>query len=93
MNNLALSVLRARRKGRRRSPSGQAELIHLVDALIGQYVIWQAERAAVGRSYENWNHAESGDDARAFSAYLAALDREEFAAACYERLTAEIVQT
>jgi hypothetical protein len=91
-NNLALSVLSARRKCRGESPSGQAHLIHLVDALIRHYASWREECAAVASSYENWNRAESGDDALAFSAYAAALDREEPAAASYQRLIAEIEQ-
>ena len=92
-NNLALSVLSAQRKSRGGSPSSQAHLIHLVDALIGHYVSWREECAAVASSYENWNHAESGDEALAFSEYVAALDREELAAASYRRLAAEIVQS
>jgi hypothetical protein len=91
-NNLALSVASAQRKARGGSPSGQAHLIRLVDALIGHYVSWRQERAAVASSYEDWNHAESGDDAVAFNAYVAALEREELAAASYRRLIAEIEQ-
>lgn len=53
---------------------------------------WREECAAVASSYENWSRAESGDRALAFSAYVAALDREELAAASYRRLIAEIVQ-
>ena len=62
-NNFALSVASAKRKSRSASPSGQAHLIHLVDALIGQYVIWQGECAAAARSYENWSNADSDDEA------------------------------
>jgi hypothetical protein len=90
--NLALSIASARRKVRGGSPSAQAHLIHLVDALIGHYVSWREECAAVASSYENWNRAESGDEALAVSAYVAALDREELAAASYQRLTAELAQ-
>jgi hypothetical protein len=91
-NNFALSVASARRKGRGASPSAQAQLIYLVDALIDHYVSWREECAAVASSYENWNRAESGDRALAFSAYVAALDREELAATSYRRLIAEIAQ-
>ena len=91
-NNFALSVTSAQRKGRGGSPPGQAHLIHLVDALIEHYVGWREECAAVASSYENWSRAESGDRALAFSAYVAALDREELAAASYRRVIAEIVQ-
>jgi hypothetical protein len=90
--NLALSIASARRKVRGGSPSAQAHLIHLVDALIGHYVSWREECAAVAASYESWSRAETGDRALAFSAYVAALDREELAAASYRRVIAEIAQ-
>jgi hypothetical protein len=89
-NNLALTVTSAQRKGRSVSRSGKAHLIHLIDALIEHYVSWREECAAVALSYENWNRAESGERVLAFSAYVAALDREELAAASYRRLIAEI---
>jgi hypothetical protein len=88
----ALSVASARRKGRDASPSGQTQLVHLVDALIEHYVSWREECAAVTSSYENWSRAESGDRTLAFGAYVAALDREELAAASYRRLIAEVAQ-
>ena len=91
-NSVALSVASAQRKGRGVSPAGRAHLIHLVDALIEHYVSWREECAAVASSYENWSRAESGDRALAFSAYVAALDREELAAASYRDVIAEIAQ-
>jgi hypothetical protein len=91
-NNLALTIASGRRKGRGSSPSRQAHLIHLVDELIEHYVRWREECAAVASSYESWSRGGSGDRALAFSAYLAALDREELAAAGYRRLIAEIAQ-
>jgi len=91
-NNFALSVACARRKGRGASPAGRARLIHLVDALIEHYVIWCKECATVASSYENWSRADGDDRALAFGAYLAALDREQLAAASYRRLIAEIAQ-
>jgi hypothetical protein len=91
-NNFALSVACARRKGRGATPAGQAHLIHLVDALIEHYVSWRNECATVTSSYQNWSHAETDDQALAFSAYLAALDREQHAAANYQRLITEIAQ-
>jgi hypothetical protein len=60
--------------------------------MIEHYVSWREECAAVASSYENWNGAKIGDGALAFSAYVAALDREELAAASYRRLIAEIAQ-
>ena len=91
-NNLVLSVARARRKGRGASPSKQAHLIHLVDALIEHYVRWREECATVASSYQNWSRADSDTRTLAYSAYLAALDREELAATRYRHLIAEIAQ-
>ena len=91
-NNLAVSVALAQGKARAGSPLGQAHLIHLIDALIRHYVSWREDCAALASSYENWTCAESGDEGLAFSAYVAALDREELAAASYRRLIAEIEQ-
>ncbi len=91
-NNFALSVASAKRKSRGASPSGQAHLIHLVDALIEHYVSWREECAAVASSYESWSRAVGGDRGLAFSAYVAALDRDELAAASYRRLIAEIAR-
>jgi hypothetical protein len=78
--------------GRGASPSRRAHLIQLVDALIEHYVSWREECSAVESSYESWSHADSSDRALAFSACIAALDREELAAASYRRLIAEIAQ-
>lgn len=91
-SNFALSLASTQRKGRGASPSGQAQLIHLVDALIEHYVSWREECAAVQSSYQNWSRAESGDRTLAFSAYVAALDREELAAKSYRRVIAELAQ-
>ena len=91
-NNFALSVACARRKGRGASPSRQAHLIHLVDALIEHYVRWREECATVASSYENWSRADGDTRTLAYSAYLAALDREELAATRYRHLIAQIAQ-
>jgi hypothetical protein len=65
------------------SPASQAALTPLVDELLDLYVSWREESAAVATSYENWSASERRDNRLAFSAYLAALDREEHAAATY----------
>jgi hypothetical protein len=44
------------------------------------------------RGSDNWSRAGSGDEAFAFSAYVAAVDREQLAEATYRRLIAEIEQ-
>jgi hypothetical protein len=91
-NKLALSVARARRKGRGASRSKQAHLIHLVDALIEHYVRWREECATVASTYENWSRADTDTRTPAYTAYLAALDREELAATRYRHLITQIAQ-
>ena len=91
-NSVALSLASAQRKGRGVSPAGRAHLIHLVDALIEHYVRWREECATVASSYENWSRADGDTRTLAYSAYLAALDREELAATRYRHLIAQIAQ-
>jgi hypothetical protein len=55
----------------------------LVDEAIVAYVDWQEERAHVWDAYARWECAEHGDASMAFSAYRAALDREEMASRVY----------
>ena len=55
----------------------------LVDEAIVAYVDWQEERAHVWDAYARWECAENGDASIAFSAYRAALDREEHASRFY----------
>ena len=59
------SVLTAARRGQ------------YVDDLIDDYVSWREACGAVAASYENWRCAKRQDQALAFSAYVAALNREE----------------
>ena len=58
----------------------------LIDAVMDGYVAWREESAAVHVAYGHWLRAEPKERALAFAAYYAALDREERAAATYERL-------
>ena len=62
----------------------------LVDEAIGAYVDWREESAGVGDAYERWAHAPRIDAAGAFSAYRAALDREECASHAYADQLARI---
>jgi hypothetical protein len=55
----------------------------LVDEAIGAYVDWREESAGVWDAYERWARAPIVDAAGAFSAYRAALDREECASHAY----------
>lgn len=53
------------------------------------YVIWRERNLAVQTAYANWTRAAGPDREDTFAAYLAALDREEHAAAAYERILAQ----
>ena len=63
----------------------------LVDDAMDAYVDWREECAQVWAAYERWASAPTFDTARAFSAYRAALDREESASHAYARLLVRAV--
>ena len=58
----------------------------LVDEAVDAYVDWRDERACVWDAYTRWTNAPVPDSLLAFSAYGAALDREERAADVYAEL-------
>ncbi len=58
----------------------------LVDEAMEAYVDWREESAEVWDAYERWARAPKADDAGAFAAYRAALDREESASRAYSDL-------
>lgn len=58
----------------------------LVDEALEAYVDWREECAEVWDAYERWLGARKIDDAGAFAAYRAALDREECASHAYADL-------
>jgi hypothetical protein len=60
----------------------------LIDAVMDGYVAWREETGTVETAYRNWLRVDRQDRDLAFAAYCAALDREEYAAAEYERLIA-----
>lgn len=62
----------------------------LVDEAIDAYVDWREESAGVWHAYERWARAPKIDATGAFSAYRAALDREECASHAYADLLARI---
>ena len=62
----------------------------LVDEAIEAYVDWQEERAHVWDAYARWGAADSDDAGLAFSAYRAALEREEHASLVYGEQMAQI---
>jgi hypothetical protein len=57
-----------------------------VDEAMEAYVDWREECAEVWDAYERWARAPKIDDAGAFAAYRAALDREESASHAYADL-------
>ena len=69
-----------------------SELIdeRLVDEAIDAYVDWREERASVWDAYARWTSAHVADSPLAFSAYRAALDREERAAHVYAELMTRV---
>jgi hypothetical protein len=90
MKNSALNAAIDQRAGRAASRFAHAPLNQLVDAMIDDYVSWREECVSVAVAYENWSRAARRDQALAFTAYCAGLDREERAATSY-RLRAEQV--
>jgi hypothetical protein len=62
----------------------------IVDAMIDDYVTWREACAAVAGSYENWRRSDPPDEKLAFSVYVAALDREDQAAAAYQRAVGQV---
>jgi hypothetical protein len=57
----------------------------LIDDVMDAYIAWREESAAVEAAYERWKSGISTENARAFAAYISALDREERASTAYER--------
>jgi hypothetical protein len=62
----------------------------LIDELQAYYLDWLHESAAVRREYRRWSEAPLVDAPGRYSAYLAALDREESAALTYAQVLAEV---
>jgi len=67
-----------------------ASVIRLVDEMIQLYVSWREACAWVTVSYQNWACAAAADRSLAFSAYVAAVDREERAAASYQHVVEQL---
>lgn len=62
----------------------------LVDAIMDGYVAWREASAAAALEYRNWGRAAPHERAPAYAFYCAALDREERAAAEYQRLVEQV---
>ena len=61
-----------------------------VDDMMDDYVSWRDACAAVAVSYEDWKCSDRPDEKLAFSVYVAALDREQQAAAAYQRAVVQV---
>ena len=55
------------------------------DALIDAYVAWREACGRVRIAYDRWDTCQSSERNLSFAAYLAALDREQYAAREYAR--------
>jgi hypothetical protein len=86
--------MRARANGRGTRGRGSAfaggRRRQYVDDMMDDYVSWRDACAAVAVSYENWKCSDRPDKKLAFSVYVAALDREERAAAAYQRAVVQV---
>jgi hypothetical protein len=74
----------------KQSPIAPGRRRQYADEALDDYLNWREACAAVALSYESWRRAESDAENLAFSAYLAALDREEGAATAYQRSVAQL---
>jgi hypothetical protein len=70
----------------KRAPVAAPASTVLIDAVLDGYVAWREENAAAETAYRNWLRAGRAERGLAFAAYTAALDREERAAADYQRM-------
>lgn len=57
--------------------------------LLGTYLDWRQEAASVAQAYSRWVAAPGAAGGPCFSAYMAALDREEAAATAYAGVLAD----
>jgi hypothetical protein len=64
-------------------PAPSAEL---VNAVMDGYVAWREQTVALDAAYANWTRAAASEREPAFETYRTALDREEEAAAAYQRI-------
>jgi hypothetical protein len=62
----------------------------LDEKFVERYARWREESAAVRSAYEQWRSAEGRNRALSWSAYQAALDREEQAAHAYRECAEQI---
>jgi hypothetical protein len=77
-----MGVLQIRRK-REPTPVATGSIAELTDEMLDRYVEWREDAAAVADTYRRWSVAPANEEAMWFSAYMAALEMEEFTAASY----------
>jgi hypothetical protein len=77
-----MGVLQIRRK-REPTPVVTGGIAELTDEMLDRYVEWREDAAAVADTYRRWSVAPANEEAMWFSAYMAALEMEEFTAASY----------
>jgi hypothetical protein len=68
-------------------------LVDLVDEMLARYVDWREDAAAVADAYARWCEAPAREGAWRFSAYMAALEREESAAISYASILTDLQRT
>jgi hypothetical protein len=90
MNQSALNAATAQLEARNASPFARVGLHHLIDQMIDGYVSWREECALLAAAYDNWSQSTREDRHLAYTAYRAALDREERAAETYRSLAEQI---
>ncbi len=64
-----------------------APLDGLVDEMLTHYIDWRRDAQAVRDAYRGWCEAPADERSCRFSAYMAALEREEAAAIMYAAVT------
>lgn len=64
--------------------------LEALDAMMSRYVAWREHAAVATDAYGEWSAAPTSEKAPRFTAYLAALDREEASAGSYAVAVADV---
>jgi hypothetical protein len=62
----------------------------MVDEMLACYIAWREDAAAVAEAYRRWSEAPAYHEPWRYSAYLAALEQEESAAASYAEVVGHV---
>ncbi len=76
-----------------RRPAAGEPSPEVVDAAIDGYVAWREQCLMVAAAYERWSRATPEGRESAYADYLAALDREEWAATRYQWLIGRVADS